>query len=167
MAFNSGTLLLIIVPLTMAVLAVALDIASRRGYMLGALALGTLVLALWDFSVYSQAAQGVASSADSLEVIVYGFFYFVGELFLALLLTLSAVAAAATARQWWWLGGIVVVSVVPAALIFTSSATLPPNLLDALSLPHSSALVVVFVLPPVLVTCAYVMARSVRRPLAR
>ncbi|HZC04985.1 MAG TPA: hypothetical protein VE338_05030 [Ktedonobacterales bacterium] len=166
MAFNSWTLLLIIVPLTMAVLAVALDIASRRGYRLGALALGTLVLALWGFGAFSQAAQGVASSADSLEVIAYALVYFVGELFLALLLTLSAVVATSTARQWWWLGGIVVVSVVPAVLIFTSSATLLPSLLDALGLPHSAS-AAVLVLPPVLVTCAYVMARSVRRPLAR
>ena len=44
-------LLLLIVPLAIVALAVMLDTRSRRGYALGALALGTLVLALWGFNV--------------------------------------------------------------------------------------------------------------------
>ncbi len=145
-------------------LAVVLDKKSHRGYTLGALALGTLVLALWGFRAYSQAAGTVASSADSLEVVAYALVYFVGELCLAVALTLCAVVMTLMARHWWWLGGIVVVSVVPAVVVFTSPAALLPNLLDALGLP-SSASVVVLTLSPVLVTFAYAVARSTRRPL--
>lgn len=157
--------LLIIVPLALVALAVALDKRSKRGYTLGALALGTLVLALWGFRTFSQAAGAVASSADSLEVVAYALIYFAGELCLAVALTLCAVVVALMARQWWWLGAIVVVSVVPTVVVFTSPAALLPNLLGALELPRSAS-AVVLTLPPVLVTFAYAVARSIRRPLA-
>jgi hypothetical protein len=165
---NTWALILIIVPFTLAVLAIALGIASRRGYYwLGALALGTLVLALLGYSAFSQAAQDVvASSADGLQIVAYALFYFVCELGLALALTLCAVVVAATARHWWWLAIIVFVSVVPAALIFASSWTLLSKLIDALGLPRDAS-GVVFVLPPALVTCAYAIVQSVRHPLAR
>jgi hypothetical protein len=158
-------LLLILVSLTLAAPAVALDIASRRGYGLGTFALGAVVLALWGFGAFSQAAQGVASSADSLEVVAFALVYIFGELCLALALTLSAVVETVMARQWWWLGGIVIVSVVPAVVILSSSATLLSPVLDALGLPRAAS-AVVLVLPSALVTCAYAVARSVRQPLA-
>lgn len=167
MNYNLWALLILIaVPLAIGALAVVLDKRSQRGYTLGALALGTLVLALWGFWAFSQAAGAVASSADSLEVVAYALVYLVGELCLAAALTLCATVVALMARQWWWLGIIVVVvSVVPAVVVFTSSTALLPNLLDALGLPHS-AFAVVLTLPPVLVTLAYAIARSIRRPLA-
>ncbi len=105
---NSGWLLLVLLVSLLSVPAVALDIASRRGYALGALAVGALVVALWGVGAFSQAAQGVASSADSLEVVAFALVFFVGELFLALALTVSAVVETIIARQWWWLGGIVI-----------------------------------------------------------
>lgn len=159
-------LILTIVSLAFVALAVVLDKRSQRGYTLGALALGTLVLALWGFRAFSQAAGAVASSADSLEVVAYALVYFLGELCLAVALTLCAVVVTLMARQWWWLVVIVVVSVVPAVVIFTSSAALLPNLLDALGLPRSAS-AVVLTLPPVLVTFSYAVACSIRRPLAR
>jgi hypothetical protein len=159
-------LILIIVPLALVPLAVVLDKRSQRGYTLGALALGTLALALWGSMAYSQAAGAVASSAASLEVVAYALVYFVGELFLAVALTLCAVVVTVMARQWWWLGIIVVVSIVPAVVVFTSSPTLLPNLLDALGFPRSAS-AVVLTLPPALVTFAYAVARSIHRPLAR
>lgn len=163
---NFGWLLLVLlVSLTLAVLAVALDIASRRGYGLGAFALGAVVLALWGFGAFYQAAQGVASSADSLEVVAFALVYIFGELCLALALTVSAVVETVIARQWWWLGGIVIVSVVPAVVILSSSATLLSPVFDALGLPRA-AFAVVLVLPSALATCTYAVARSVRRPLA-
>ena len=157
--------LLIIVSLALGVLAVVLDMRSHRGYTLGALALGTLILSLWGSWAFSQADDAVASSADSLEVVAYALIYFVGELCLAVALTLCAVVVTLMARHWWWLGVIVVVSVVPAVVVFTSPATLLPKLLDALELPRSAA-AVVLTLPPVLITFAYAVARSIRRPLA-
>ena len=158
--------LLIIVSVALGVLAVVLDMRSHRGYTLGALALGTLILSLWGSWAFSQADDAVASSADSLEVVAYALIYFVGELCLAVALTLCAVVVTLMARHWWWLGVIVVVSVVPAVVVFTSPATLLPKLLDALELPRSAA-AVVLTLPPVLITFAYAVARSIRRPLAR
>jgi hypothetical protein len=158
--------LLIIVSLALGVLAVVLDMRSHRGYTLGALALGTLILSLWGSWAFSQAAGAISSSADSLEVVAYALIYFVGELCLAVALTLCAVVVTLMARHWWWLGVIVVVSVVPAVVVFTSPATLLPKLLDALELPRSAA-AVVLTLPPVLITFAYAVARSIRRPLAR
>jgi hypothetical protein len=159
-------LIVLLVSLTLGVPAVALDIASRRGYGLGAFALGALVLTLWGFGVFSQAAQDVASSADSLEVVAFALIYVFGELCLALALTLSAVVETVIARQWWWLGGIVIMSVVPVVVILSSSATLLSPALDALGLPRSAS-AVVFVLPSALVTGAYAVARSVRRPPAK
>lgn len=163
---NLDWLLLVLLASSLAAPAVALDLASRRGYGLGAFTLGAVVLALWGFSAFSQAAQSVASSADSLEVVAFALVYFFGELCLALALTLSAVVETVMARQWWWLGGIVIVSVVPAVVLLSSSATLLSPVLDALGLSPHAAFAVVFVLPSALVTCAYAVARSVRRPLA-
>ncbi len=157
-------LILIIVALAFVTLAVVLDKRSKQGYTLAALALGTLILALWGFRVFSQAADAVASSADSLEVVAYALIYFVGELCLAVALMLCAVVVAFMARHWWWLGVIVVVSVVPAVVVFTSPATLLPNLLNALELPRDAS-AALLTLPPVLVTLAYAVARSIRRPL--
>jgi hypothetical protein len=164
---NLGALLILIIIVSLAcvALAVVLDKRSQRSYTLGALALATLVLALWGFRAFSQAAGAVASSADSLEVVAYALVYFVGELCLAVALTLCAVVVALMARQWWWVGVIVIVSVVPAIVVFTSPAALLPNLLDALELPRS-AVAMMLTLPPVLVTFAYAVARSIRRPLA-
>jgi len=164
---NLDWLLLVLLASSLGALAVALDLASRRGYGLGAFALAAVVLTLWGSDAFSQAAQGVASSADSLEVVAFALVYFFGELCLALALTLSAVVETVMARQWWWLGSIVIVSVVPAVVLLSSSssATLLSPVLDALGLPHA-AFAVVFVLPSALVTCAYAVARSVRRPLA-
>lgn len=157
-------LLVILVSLILSVLAVRLDVASRRGYGLGAFALVAMVLALWGSSAFSQAAQSVASSADSLEVVAFALVYFLGELCLALTLTLSAVAETVIARQWWWLGGIVIVSVVPPVVIFSSATRLPP-LLDTLGLSRA-AFAVALVLPAALGACAYAVTRSIRRPLA-
>lgn len=160
-------LILTIVALAFVTLAVLLDKRSKqgyKGYTLVALALGTLILALWGFRVFSQAADAVASSADSLEVVAYALIYFVGELCLAVALTLCAVVVAIMSRHWWWLGVIVVVSVVPAVVVFTSPATLLPNLLNALELPRDAS-AALLTLPPVLVTLAYAVARSIRRPL--
>ncbi len=101
MDYNLWAPLIVIVPLAFVALAVVLDKRSQRGYALGALALGTLVLALWGFGAFSQAAGAVVSTADSLESIVYIAFYFVGELCLGVALTLCAVVATLMARQWW------------------------------------------------------------------
>ena len=162
---NFGWLLLVLLVSSLGVPAVSLDIASRRGYGLGAFAVGALVLALWGFGAFSQAAQGIASSADSLEVVAFALVYLVGELCLALALTLGGVVETVIARQWWWLGGIVIVSVVPPVVTLSPSATLLAPVLDALGLPRA-AFAVMLVLPSALVTCAYAVARSVRRPLA-
>ncbi|HEX8981830.1 MAG TPA: hypothetical protein VF792_03590 [Ktedonobacterales bacterium] len=164
---NSGWLLLVLLVSSLGVPAVALDIASRRGYGLGAFAVGAVALALWGVGAFSQAAQAVASSADSLEVVAFALVYFVGELFLALALTLSAVVETVLARQWWWLGGIGIVSVVlPAVVILSSSATFLSPVFDTLGLPRA-AFAMVLVLPSALVTCTYAVARSVRRPPAQ
>ena len=162
---NSSWLLLVLIASpTLGVLAVALDRATRRGYGLGAFAIGALVLAFWGDGAFSQASQGVVSSADSLEVVAFALVYGFGELCLALGLTLSAVVEAVMARQWWWLGSIVIVSVVPVAVILSSSSTLLSPVFDTLGLPHAT-FSVVFVLPSALGACAYAVARSVRRPL--
>src|SRR6185437_3639897 len=92
---NSSWLLLVLIASpTLGVLAVALDRATRRGYGLGAFAIGALVLAFWGDGAFSQASQGVVSSADSLEVVAFALVYGFGELCLALGLTLSAVVEA-------------------------------------------------------------------------
>jgi hypothetical protein len=161
--FSAWAFVLLIVPYTLVFLAVATDIAPRRRYyLLGALALGTLLIALWGLGAFFQAAQG----GDAMES---AFLYLPGELALALALTWLAVAVAARARHWWWLGSILIVSVVPVVLILTSSVTPLSSLLGALGLPQD-VLAAVFALPPVfptLVVCAYAIAQSVRRPLAR
>jgi hypothetical protein len=150
-------ILIIIVPLALVALAVVLDKRSRRGYALGALALGTLVLALWGFNVeYWQ--EYLALPALTTAIAYSG-------LSAALMLTLGAIAETLSARQWWWLGFVVIVSVVPALLMLTPSAALVRNLLGALGLPaEAGSLVALF--PSALVAFAYAIARSIRRPLA-
>jgi hypothetical protein len=150
-------ILIIIVPLALVALAVMLDKRSRRGYALGALALGTLVLALWGFNVeYWQ--EYLALPALTTAIAYSG-------LSAALMLTLGAIAETLSARQWWWLGFVVIVSVVPALLMLTPSAALVRNLLGALGLPaEAGSLVALF--PSALVAFAYAIARSIRRPLA-
>jgi hypothetical protein len=150
-------ILIILVPLAFVALAVALDKRSRRGYALGALALGTLVLALWGFNVeYWQ--EYLALPALTTAIAYSG-------LSAALMLTLGAIAETLSARQWWWLGFVVIVSVVPALLMLAPSAALVRNLLGTLGLPAEAGQLVVL-LPPALVAFAYAMARSIRRPLA-
>ena len=101
-------ILIIIVPLAVVALAVLLDKRSKRGYALGALALATLVLALWGFNVdYWQ--EYLALPALTTAIAYSG-------LAVALMLTLGAIAETLSARQWWWLGFVVIVSVVPALL---------------------------------------------------
>jgi hypothetical protein len=168
LSFSASEFVLFIVPFTLTVLAIALDVVSRRGYsLLGTLALGTLVLAFCAYGAFSQAAQSIlADPADDLEIIAYALFYVVVELGLALALTLCALFVTAAARHWWWVGMVIVVSVGPALLIFKSSPTLLTNLLDALGLPPG-AFGLAFVLPPVVVTCAYAISQDLRWPLAR
>lgn len=165
MDYKLWALLIITVPLAVGTLAVVLDKRSQRGYALGALAIGTLVLAIWGLWAFSQAASAVASSADSLEVVAYALIYMVGELCLAVALTLCAVVVTLRARDWWWLGGIVVVSVVSAVVVLIPPAWPLSNLLDALGLPRG-ALVLLLTLPLALVTFVYAMACIIRRPLA-
>ena len=150
-------ILLIIAPLAFGALAVVLDTRSRRGYALGALALATLVLALWGFNVdYWQ--EYVAHPALTTAIAYSG-------LSAALALTLGSIGETLIARQWWWLGIIAIVSVVPALLLLTPSAALVRTLLGALGLPAEAGQLVVE-LPPALVALAYAMARSIRRPRA-
>lgn len=156
---------IIVVSLAAGALAIMLDTRLWRGYTLGVFALGTLILEIWGFWAFTQAAGAVASSADSLEVVAYALIYLVGELGLAVALTVCAVVMTLMSRQWWWLGVIVVVSVVPAVVIFTSPETLLPNPLEALGLP-SSAVALVLTLPSALVIFSYAVSRSIRRPLA-
>ena len=151
-------ILIIFVTLAFGALAVVLDKRSRRGYALGALALGTLVLDLRGFSAtYWQ---------EDLALPGLGFVIVFGGLSDALMLTLAAIGETFIARQWWWLGVVVIVSVVPALLMLTPSAALVRNLLGALGLPAEAGYLVAL-LPPALVAFAYAMARSIRRPLAR
>ena len=149
--------LIIIVPLAFVALAVVLDTRSRRGYALGALALGTLVLAIWSFNVdYWQEYQ--AHPALTTAIAYSG-------LSAALMLMVGAIGETLSARQWWWLGIIAIVSVLPALLMLTPSAALVRSLLGALGLPSEAGQLVVE-LPPALVAFAYAMARSICRPLA-
>lgn len=150
-------ILIIIVPLAVVALAVLLDKRSKRGYALGALALATLVLALWGFNVdYWQ--EYLALPALTTAIAYSG-------LAVALMLTLGAIAETLSARQWWWLGFVVIVSVVPALLTMTPSAGFVRSLLGNMGLPAEAGQLVVE-LPPALVAFAYAMARSIRRPLA-
>ncbi len=150
-------ILSIIVPLAFGALAVVLDTRSRRGYALAALALGTLVIALWGINVdYMQEYL-------SLPALTTGIAY--SGLSAALALTLGAISETLIARQWWWLGIIAIVSVIAAVLVFTPSAALVGSLLGALRLPAEATALVVE-LPLALVAFAYAMARSARRPLA-
>jgi hypothetical protein len=150
-------LLIILVPLAFGALAVVLDTRSRRGYALGALALGTLILDLRGFSATYW--QEDLNRPGLTLVIVFG------GLAVALVLTLGAIGETVIARQWWWLGVVVIVSVVPALLSFTPAAALVRNLLGALWLPAEAGYLVAL-LPPALVAFAYAMARSIRRPRA-
>jgi len=150
-------ILIIIVPLALVALAVVLDKRSRRGYALGALALGTLVLDLRGFSaIYWQ---------EDLALPGLTFVIVFGGLSVALVLTLGAIGETLIARQWWWLGFVVMVSVVPPLLTLTPSTALVRNLLGTLGLPAEAGYLVAL-LPPALVAFAYAMARSIRRPLA-
>ena len=150
-------ILIIIVPLAFVALAVVLDTRSRRGYALGALALGTLVLDLRASSAIYW--QEDLNRPGLTFVIVWG------GLSVALMLTLGAIGETLIARQWWWLGFVVIVSVVPPLLSFTPSSALERSLLGALGLPVETGYLVAL-LPPALVAFAYAMARSIRRPLA-
>jgi hypothetical protein len=150
-------ILIIIVPLAFVALAVVLDTRSRRGYALGALALGTLILDL-------RASSAIYWQED-LALPGLTFVIVFGGLAVALVLTLGAIGETLIARQWWWLGFVVTVSVVPALLMLTPSAALVRNLLGTLGLPAEAGYLVAL-LPPALVAFAYAMARSVRRPLA-
>ncbi len=151
-------ILSIIIPLVVAALAVVLDQQSQRGYALGTLALGTLVLALWGFSVaYWQ--EYLALPALTTAIAYSG-------LSAARALTLGAIGETLLARQWWWLGVIVIVSVISALQMFPSPAAHVRNLLGALGAPAEAGYLVVL-LPPMLVTFVYAVARSIRRPLAR
>lgn len=150
-------ILIIIVPLALGALAVVLDKRSQRGYALGALALATLVLALWGFNVdYWQ--EYLAHPALTTAIAYSG-------LAAALALTLGAIGETLIARQWWWLGIIAIVSVVPALLMLAPSAALVRTLLGALGLPAEAGQLVVE-LPPALVALAYATVRSIRLPLA-
>jgi hypothetical protein len=150
-------ILILIVPFAIVALAVMLDTRSRRGYALGVLALGTLVLALWGFNVdYGQ--EYLALPALTTAIAYSG-------LSVALVLTLGAIGETLIARQWWWLGFVVIGSLVPALLMLAPSAVLVRTLLGTLGIPSEAGqLVVEF--PPALVAFAYAMARSIRRPLA-
>jgi hypothetical protein len=150
-------ILVIIVPLAFVALAVVLDKRSQRGYALGALALGALVLDLRASSAFYW--------QEDLNRPLLTFVIFFGGLSVALMLTLGAIGETLIARQWWWLGVVVIVSVVPALLSFTPSAALERSLLGPLGLPVETGYLVVL-LPPALVAFAYAMARSIRRPLA-
>jgi hypothetical protein len=158
--YNSWALLtiIIIVPLALVALAVVLDKRSRRGYALGALALGALVLDLRSSSaIYWQ---------EDLALPGLTFVIVWGGLSVALVLTLGAIAETLIARQWWWLGLVIIVSVVPALLMLPpSAAALVRNLLGNLGLPAEVGYLVVL-LPPALVAFAYTIARSIRQPLA-
>ena len=150
-------ILVFIVPLALATLAVALDHQSRRGYAIGALALGTLALALWGFNVdYWQEYQAFPALTTAIAY---------SGLSAALALTLGSISETLIARQWWWLGTIAIVSVIATLLGFTSSAALVRGLLGAIGLPAEAAALVVE-LPPALVTFAYAVARMIHRPLA-
>ena len=150
-------ILVILAPLAFVMLAVALDQRSRRGYALGTLALGTLVLALWGFNVdYWQ--EYLALPALTTAIAYSG-------LSAALMLTLGAIGEPLSARQWWWLGIIAIVSMLPALLMLFPSAAVVRSLLGTLGLPSEAGQLVVE-LPPALVAFAYAMARSIRRPLA-
>jgi hypothetical protein len=151
-------ILILILPLALAALAVVLDKQSRRGYALGALALGTLVLALWGFNVAFW-QEYLALPALTTAIAYSG-------LSAALALTLGSIGETLIARQWWWLGVIASVSVLPALLMLAPSAALVRNLLGTLGLPAEAGQLVV-VLPPALVAFTYAIARSIARPLAR
>ncbi len=150
-------ILILIVPLAFVALAVVLDTRSRRGYALGALALGTLILDLRASSAIYY--QEDLNRPGLTFVIVFG------GLSVALMLTLGAIAETLIARQWWWLGVVVIVSVVPVLLSFTPSAAIERSLLGTLGFPVETGYLVVL-LPSALVAFAYAMARSIRRPLA-
>lgn len=150
-------ILIIIVPLACVGLAVVLDTRSGRGYALGALALGTLILDL-------RAASAIYYQED-LNRPGLTFVIAWGGLSVALALTLGAIGETLNARQWWWLGCVVIVSVVPALLSLTPSAALERRLLDLLGLPVETGYLVAL-LPPALVAFAYAIARSIRRALA-
>jgi hypothetical protein len=151
-------ILIIIVPLAVGALAVVLDQRSRRGYALGALALGALVFDLRSFrAIYWQEDLNLPGLT---LVIVFG------GLAVALVLTLGVIAETLLARQWWWLGVVVCVSVVLLALLtLPPAAALVRNLLGSLGLPAEAGYLVAL-LPPALIAFAYAMARSIRRPLA-
>lgn len=150
-------ILIIIVPLALAALAVVLDKQSRRGYALGALALGTLALALWGFNVdYWQEYLALPGLTTAIAY---------SGLSAALALMLGAIAETLIARQWRWLGFVVIVSVVLSLLTLTPSAALVRNLLGALGFPAEAGFLVAL-LPLALVAFTYAMARSIRRPLA-
>jgi hypothetical protein len=150
-------ILIIIVPLAFVALAVVLDTRSQRGYALGALALGTLVLDLRASSAIYW--QEDLNRPGLTFVIVWG------GLSVALMLTLGAIGETLIARQWWWFGFVVIVSVVPALLSLPPSDALERSLVDSLGLPAEAGYLVAL-LPSALVTFAYAMARSIRRPLA-
>ncbi len=150
-------ILILIIPLAVVALAVALDKRSGRGYALGALALGTLALALWSFNVdYWQEYQTHPALTTAIAY---------SGLSAALALTLGSIGETLIARQWWWLGIIAIVSMLPAVLSLAPSAALVRGLLGDVGLPTEAGQLVVE-LPPALVAFAYAMARSIRRPLA-
>ncbi len=150
--------LIIIVPLAVVALAVVLDKRSRRGYVLAALALGTLIL---DLRAYRAIYWQEDLNRPGLTFIIVW-----GGLSVALVLMLGAICEALIARQWWWFGFVVIVSVVPALLMLMSpSAALVFNLLGTIGLPAEAGYLVTL-LPPALVAFAYAMARSIRRPIA-
>ncbi len=165
---HGWALLLIVASPALVALAVALDKRSGRGYGLGLLAIGTLVFTIWGFGALLQATQlanaSVAGGLD-LDVVVVAIVYTASGAYVALALTLGAIVETAIARQWWWLGIVATVSVVPAVIFFTSPPELVPNMLAALGCPRGDA-PLVLLLPPALVTFAYAIARSIRRPFA-
>ena len=138
-------ILISIVPLALGALAVVLDKRSRRGYALGALALGTLVL---DFRGFSATYWQEDLALPGLSFVIV-----LGGLSVALVLMLGAISETLIACQWWWLGFVVIVSVVPALLMLTPTAALVRNLLGALGLPTEAGYLVAL-LPPALVAFA-------------
>ena len=164
---NSWALLLIVAPPALVALAVARDKRSGRGYGLGVLAVGTLVLTLWGFGAVLQATQLASASAAGgldLEVAVVAIVYVASGVYVALALTVGAIVETVIARQWWWLGIVAIVSVVPAVIIFASPPELVPNMFATLGLPRG-AVSLVALLPPALVTFVYAIVRSIRRPI--
>ena len=125
--------LIIAAPLVLVVLAVALDSRLRRGYALGLLAAGALVLDVWGLIRFFQVAQFVnASHMDNLDAALILAVYLLIGLYIALVLTLGAIAETVIARQWRWLAIIAIVSFVPAGISLAPAMGLVPDVFVAL-----------------------------------